>query len=180
MGKVVTILSIWLHLLATVVWLGYMFAGGVIIMPALGAEVRGATLGRVVERMRKRFLPWFWASVVVFAITGVRTLLAHPKYGAVVSFGSASSVVILVKHILVLALIGLGVYQGYFAMPALERLLSGMPAPPGGGQGPPPGGPPVGPPPALVAARSRLQYIGTAGIICALLILLLTAIAEVA
>jgi len=108
---------------------------------------------------------------VVFIITCAMVMRGNPKYGALIS---AAGVLILINHLVVVAMIGLAVYQGYFAMPNLERLLSAMPAPSGEGERPP-----AGPPPALVGARGKVQNSAMALLICGLAVLLLTAIAEV-
>jgi len=179
MEKVGAAIGIWLHLVATVAWLGGIFFMSRIAMPVLGQELRGPVLGRVMGRIRRSFLLWVWASIVVFIITGAMAMLGNPKYGTLVSFGSAAAVLILLKHIVVVAMIGLGVYQGYFAMPNLERLLSAMPAPPEASERGAPGGLPAGPPPALVAARCKVQNSAMALLVCGLVVLLLTAIAEV-
>ncbi len=174
MEKIGAAIGIWLHLVATVAWLGGIFFMSRIAMPVLGEELRGAILGRVMGRMRRSFLLWFWASVIVFIITGAMAMRGNAKYGALISLGSAAGVLILIKHIVVLAMIGLGIYQGYFVMPAMERLVSAMPAPSGEGEGPP-----ASPPPAMVAARCKVQNSAMALLGCGLAVLLLTAIAEV-
>ncbi|MDQ2692712.1 MAG: hypothetical protein M3Y68_11805, partial [Chloroflexota bacterium] len=103
MSQILIALSIWLHALATVVFIGHYLLLSVIYLPAL--QQNGATfLSAISERSRL----WMYASLVIFMVTGIYLMFADPNYLGVGDFGNFWSAMMLVKHLLIVAMIGLG------------------------------------------------------------------------
>jgi uncharacterized membrane protein len=107
MPQVLFSLSIWLHALATVIFIGHYLLLAVIYLPAMGKsplEVTGPILSAVSKQSRR----WMYTALVVFFITGIYLMFADPNYLGVGDFGNYWSVMMLVKHVLVLVMIGAG------------------------------------------------------------------------
>jgi uncharacterized membrane protein len=103
MPQILTALSIWLHALGTVVLIGHYFLLSVIYLPVL-AKNSGTALSEISKRSR----PWMYLSLVTFMVTGIYLMFADPNYLGVGNFGNLWSVMMLVKHLLILGMIGLG------------------------------------------------------------------------
>jgi putative copper export protein len=95
--------------------------------------------------------PWFAVSLLVFIVTGTYLLLVNEQYLGVGDFGNTWSILMLVKHIAIIALIGLGAYT--------DRVVT-----PRAAQEP--------------AAVGRLQLMFGATALCGVVVLLLTVAAQ--
>jgi uncharacterized membrane protein len=98
----------WLHLLATVVLIGQYVLLALIYYPLLRSRIKAAELGGVMEDLGARMRGWIGLSVLIFILTGIYLTLRDPAYLGVGNFGNAWSILMLIKHILVLAFIGVG------------------------------------------------------------------------
>jgi uncharacterized membrane protein len=102
MSQILISLSFWLHDLATVVFIGHFILLGVLYLPALTND--GGSLCRISKRSRY----WLYASLIVFAVTGVHLTFIDPNYLGIGNFNNFWAVMMLVKHILILVMIALG------------------------------------------------------------------------
>jgi uncharacterized membrane protein len=107
MSQILFSLSTWLHALATVIFIGHFLLLSLIYLPAFGkasAEITGPILSEVSKRSR----PWMYVSLVIFMVTGIYLMIVDPNYRGVGNFGNLWAVAMLVKHILIVAMIGMG------------------------------------------------------------------------
>jgi uncharacterized membrane protein len=109
MSQILIALSIWLHALATVVLIGHYFLMSTIYLPVL-SQNNGAALSEVSKRSR----PWMYASLLTFMVTGIYLMFVDPNYLGVGDFGNLWSVMMLVKHLLIVGMIGLGFWFNAF------------------------------------------------------------------
>lgn len=108
--------SYFLHLVATVVWLGGMALFVFILWPTVPKE-QSAWLARI----EKRFRPMANFSLLVLLMTGILQTSQDDHYGGLLSFETAWSRAILAKHI---AFVGMVLIVGFLQFglgPALER-----------------------------------------------------------
>jgi uncharacterized membrane protein len=96
-------LSVWLHALATVVMIGHYLLLSVIYLPVL--EKGGGTF---LSGISKRSRSWIYASLVIFMLTGIYLMFADPNYLGVGDFDNSWSLLMLVKHVLIVGMIGMG------------------------------------------------------------------------
>jgi uncharacterized membrane protein len=96
-------LSVWLHAIATVILIGHYLLLSAIYLPVL--EKGG---GMFLSQISKRSRPWMYGALVIFIVTGIYLMFADPNYLGVGDFGNFWSVMMLVKHLLVVGMIGLG------------------------------------------------------------------------
>jgi uncharacterized membrane protein len=106
MSPLITASAIWLHNLATVVFIGYFVVLAVICLPALDAcaETRAAAISAISKRSR----PWLYGSLVVFALSGSYLTLTDPAYMGLGNFTSPWALLMLAKHLLIVAMLAFG------------------------------------------------------------------------
>ena len=109
MSQILMALSVWLHALATAVLIGHYLLLSVIYLPVLE---RGG--GVFLSQVSKRSRPWMYGSLGIFLVTGIYLMLVDPNYLGVGDFGNLWSVMMLVKHLLIVAMIGLGFWYNAF------------------------------------------------------------------
>src|SRR5512140_1813096 len=105
MSQIFISTSLWLHSLATVIFIGHQILLAVLYVPALSK--RGAEGAEALAVISKGSRPWLYVALLVFAVTGV--------------------LLTLVKHILVVVMIGIGLWFN-----AIKRVGPALHANPGG------------------------------------------------
>lgn len=104
------LLAIWLHTLAFVIAWGYYGILGRIALPALERSLNEPARTTTLLEIERRALPLVLLSVVLFAITGTYLLMINPHYpGPGRLFANSWTTFMFVKHVVVIALIVLGV-----------------------------------------------------------------------
>lgn len=103
MSQILTALSFWLHSLATVVFIGHYVLLSLIYLPALG-NAQGTLLSQISKQSRT----WLYVSMLIFALTGVYLTFVDPNYAGIGNFSNPWAVLMLVKHILLVAMVGMG------------------------------------------------------------------------
>ena len=104
------VLAAWLHTLALVIVMGYYGILARVILPALERSFDGPTQAAAVVAVERRALPLVVLSVALFTVTGTYLLFIDPNYeGPGNFFASSWTILMLIKHVLVIALVVLGV-----------------------------------------------------------------------
>lgn len=116
-------LSYWLHMAATVVWIGGLFFQSVILLPALRTSPPSEADFPLIERIRKRFDPLAWLSLTILVGTGLIQMSANPNYLGLFALGNRWAVAIFAKHLAIGLMVALAVYQTWILQPKLNRLL---------------------------------------------------------
>ena len=149
MSQILISLSYWLHALATVVFIGYFILLAGVYIPALSKN------GPALSEVSKRSRPWMYVSLIVFAITGTYLTFVDPNYMGIGNFGNLWAVMMLVKHILIVVMIGMGFW--FNAIMRVGPMMSSNN-------------------PEQAVARFQ-NYVNVMAV-CGILVLLLTAIAQ--
>jgi uncharacterized membrane protein len=104
--------STWLHTLATIVMIGYYVFTSLIFLPIFESQMRGTALRNMLERVSSRLRPYFGGSLLIFMVTGTHLMLINENYlGLGNFFGNPWSILIVVKHVLVLVFLALAMYS---------------------------------------------------------------------
>ena len=109
MSQILIALSVWLHAVGTVLLIGHYLLLSVIYLPVL--ESGGGTF---LSQISKRSRSWMYFALVIFLVTGIYLMFADPNYLGVGNFGNFWSIMMLVKHLLIVAMIGLGFWYNAF------------------------------------------------------------------
>src|SRR6266508_4362005 len=104
MSQILISLSYALHAMATVIFIGYFVLLAVIYLPVLAKSGNGSVLSEISRRSR----PWMYTSLIVFLITGIYLMLIDSNYLGIGDFGNFWAIAMLLKHIIVIGMIGMG------------------------------------------------------------------------
>lgn len=115
-------LAFWLHMLATVVWIGGLVALVTIVLPAAHRTLDPASYSQLLGQIQRRLDPLAWLSLTVLLATGLFQLSASPNYEGLLNFSNRWAISILIKHILFLGMIGISAYLTWGVLPALRRI----------------------------------------------------------
>ena len=150
MTQLLVSISVWLHATATVVFIGHFVLLAGLYLPVLSKN--GAALSEISKRSR----PWMYASLIVFMVTGTHLMLIDSGYLGFMDFGNFWGIVMLIKHILVIAMIAMGFW--FNAIMRVGPMMSSN-----------------HPEQAIVRFRKSINAMA----VCGVLVLLLTALAQV-
>jgi uncharacterized membrane protein len=100
-------LSLWLHSLAMTVFIGHYLLLALIYLPSMRQNPLDV-IGPILSGFSRQSRRWMYASLVVFMITGIDLMFVDPNYMGVGNFGNTWAVMMLVKHVLILVMIGAG------------------------------------------------------------------------
>jgi uncharacterized membrane protein len=155
MSQILFSLFTWLHAIATVIFIGHFVLFTLIYLPAF-AKQKAEIAGPILSDVSKRSRVWMYVSLVIFMVTGIYLMMVDPNYRGVGDFGNPWAIAMLVKHILIFAMIGMG-----FFFNAILRV-----------------GPMMSSNNSAEAAISRFGLYCKAMAVCGVLVLLLTAFAQ--
>jgi uncharacterized membrane protein len=148
----------WLHLLATVAWIGGIFTNVLVISSAARESLEPPMMMRLWGGIIKRFRVIVYASMAIFIGTGIVMMIMNSGYSSSFDFGDTWTLFLVLKHIFVLILIIVGIYMLQSVFPRLARLAA------------------KGPSPELAKADKRQKVVGGISLILAIIILVFTAV----
>jgi len=105
MSQTLTPLSYWLHALATVVLIGHYLLFALIYLPVFKNNQANPMSGTILSEISNRSRGWLYVALLVFIITGIYLLLTNPNYLGLGNFGNTWSILMLVKHIIVVGML---------------------------------------------------------------------------
>jgi uncharacterized membrane protein len=116
-------LSLFVHILATVVWIGGLFVTLLVVFPEVKRVLNAKPeLYRLLSRLRQRFYPISNLCVAALWVTGLFQMTADPNYNGLLQIDNLWSQVMFIKHILIVLMIIFGVALQYGVSPRLERV----------------------------------------------------------
>ncbi len=115
-------LAYWLHMLATVAWLGGLVALVVLVLPLARRILDADNYVVFLEQIQRRLDPLGWLSLAVLLATGLFQLSANPSYEGFLSISNRWAVAILIKHILFFGMIAVSAYLTWGVLPSLRRV----------------------------------------------------------
>lgn len=118
MGFWILAFSYWIHLLATVMWLGGLALMGVVAVPAL---LRGNLTRNQWLELQIRFIPWANASLVLLLVTGFVQMTNDDSYHGFLTIDSLWAGAMLAKHIAYAGMVAITAYLQLRLYPAIQR-----------------------------------------------------------
>jgi len=111
----------WLHMLATVAWVGSLASLALVVVPTarrvLDAGQQAAFLGQA--QLRLQNLGWF--SLGLLTVTGLFQMSSSPNYRGFLAIANPWAVAILSKHLAVGVMVAVNVYLAFMLTPARRR-----------------------------------------------------------
>jgi len=149
----------WLHLIATVAWIGAMSTNLFVLLPSIRETLEPAIVGKLLGAVMRRFRRLVYGSIILLVFSGLVMTALNRSYLGPLQFGNVWTQIILIKHVFIIALIILAVY----ALEALAPKVAKMGA--------------KGPSPELAKLQRLQMRLAWAGFALGLVILLLTGVA---
>lgn len=155
-NSALSVLISWIHMIATVAWIGGMFTNFFVYMPAFAKTLDPPTTGKLMAVVMKRFRTIVYVSIVLFLITGmVSGYLVTSSGGLMV--GSLWPVLLILKIAVFALMVILAVYAFEFMAPRVSKIAA------------------RGPSPELAKAQKSQMRLAFTGFILGILILGITA-----
>lgn len=158
---ILTLLSFanWIHLAATVAWIGAITSNILILLPAAKIALEPPAMGRLLGVVMKRFRFLVYTSIASLALTGVVMNILNKNYLGLLRLDNLWSQLMFSKHALTVLLIIIAVYAFEVLAPKVTSLAA------------------KGLSPKLARLQKLQVKLAFIGFIFGLAILLLTAIA---
>ena len=123
MSQAALAISLFFHILATVVWIGGILLITFLVIPQVNNVLEGeAALHQILLRIRGRFAQVSNLALVVLIVTGLLQMTADPNYDGLLRLDNQWSRVLLLKHLLIVTMAILGLSLQLSVAPALERV----------------------------------------------------------
>jgi uncharacterized membrane protein len=90
------------------------------ILPGFSGTLDLAAQTRTLASIERKALPFVLLAVAIFVVTGTYLLVSNPAYRGLGSFTTTWATLMLIKHLLVIGLVGLGVLIDYLIRGAAE------------------------------------------------------------
>ncbi len=116
-------LTFWLHLLATVTWVGSLAGISFLVLPAMQRSLNSESQLVFIDAMQKRLEPIAWFSVSLLVLTGLFQMSVNPHYNGFLSISTQWSLAILIKHLLVVVMVAVSAVQTWEVIPAIRRAI---------------------------------------------------------
>ena len=115
-------IAFWLHMLATVTWLGGQAALSLLVFPAGRKALAPEDYYNLITAINKRMRVIAWLSLAILAGTGLMQLTVSENYQGFVSVNNTWGAAILVKHVVFGLIVALSAYETWELGPNLENL----------------------------------------------------------
>jgi uncharacterized membrane protein len=116
-------LIFWLHLLATVTWVGSLAGVSFLVLPAMQRSLEPETQLVFIEAMQKRLEPIAWFCMSLLLVTGLFQMSVNPHYDGFLSTSTQWSLAILTKHLLGIIMVVVSAVQTWEVIPAIRRAI---------------------------------------------------------
>jgi uncharacterized membrane protein len=125
MNLIILALNHFLHLLATIIWIGGIIMILLVILPSAKASLASTPmLNGFMKEFTKRFTPMANLSIFVLIVTGVFITLYDKNYVGFFDFSNSWSLVVFLKHLVVVLMVIIHFYRGLILIPKIGRLSS--------------------------------------------------------
>lgn len=123
MKELILMASYWIHLIATVIWVGGIVFILFIAIPS-ARHVLGAEAGKVMGEISKRFTPLTNYSIVLLVITGVVLAGLSKEFHVIRALENRWTITLVLKLISVFIMISIHFYRGLVLAPKIGRTVS--------------------------------------------------------
>ena len=122
MKEVLLVLGVWIHLFASVVWIGGIFFILFVALP--GAKETLEQPGKLMGALSKRFVPLANISILLIFVTGIIMSLSSHSLSEITSLSSAWSQALSVKIMIALIMTGIHFYRGLVLAQKIAKLTA--------------------------------------------------------
>ncbi len=112
----------WLHMLATVVWIGGLAAVVLLVLPAARRSLDASGYAALLAVIQRRLDPLGWICLLLLVGTGLFQMSANPNYQGFLAISNRWAAAILVKHLVFFVMVGVSAYLTWGLLPRLGRV----------------------------------------------------------
>ena len=123
MTEVILATSYWIHLIATVIWIGGIYFILFIAIPS-AKNILGGEAGKLMGEISKRFTPIANYSILLLFITGVALTVLNKQFSGIGIFENKWTLILAKKHIIVLGMVVIHFYRGLLLNPKIAKTES--------------------------------------------------------
>src|SRR3989304_4125630 len=116
-------LAYWLHMLATILWIGGLSAVVLLVLPAARQGLEVGQYARLLDKIQRRLDPLGWLSLAVLLGTGLFQMSANPHYTGLLTISNRWAVAILIKHLVFLVMIAVSAYLTWGLFPDRKSVV---------------------------------------------------------
>ena len=113
----------WLHMLATVTWIGSLAAINLLVLPASTRTLKLVDQLSFIAAVQKRLEPLAWFCMGLLLVTGLFQLSTSPHYDGFLNTSTQWSIAILIKHGLAIVMVVVSAIQTWEVLPSIHRTL---------------------------------------------------------
>jgi uncharacterized membrane protein len=115
-------LAYWLHMLATITWIGGLATTILLVLPAARHALDDKAYASLLGAIQRKLDPLGWLSLLILVGTGMFQMSANVNYQGFLAINNRWAVAILVKHIIFIGMTGVSAYLTWGIMPKLGRV----------------------------------------------------------
>ncbi len=112
----------WLHMLATVVWLGGLASLSIFILPLAERSLDESAYARFLDGVQRHLEALGWLCLLILVGTGLFQMVANPNYQGFLEIQNHWALAIFLKHLIFAVVVGLNAYITWVLTPKLRRL----------------------------------------------------------
>ena len=118
-----------LHLMATIAWIGGMVFNFLVVMPTANKVLDPAMAGKFMGALFKRVRIVVYSSLLILFVTGIPMKIASQYYVGIINFDNNWEIVGFIKHIFVALLALMAIYSFEVLSPKIAKLAVKGPSP---------------------------------------------------
>jgi len=119
----------WLHIMATVAWIGGLFTNIFILRPSVFKALSPAIAVKFMGIVMKRFRIMVYTSIVILGVTGIPLKIINENYINIINFENNWEIISFIKHICFGILVIMAVYSFEIITPKMMKMNSNGPSP---------------------------------------------------
>lgn len=118
-----------LHLMATIAWIGGMFFNFLVVIPTAQKALDPATAGKFMGMMVRRVRVVVYVSLFILFVTGIPMKIANEHYVSIINFDNTWETVGFIKHVFVALLALMALYSFEILFPNVAKHAAKGPSP---------------------------------------------------
>lgn len=115
-------LSYWIHMVATVIWLGGLLSITFVILPFIQKKMDGTEKGKILDSLQQYLNTIGWFCLILLIGTGMFQMSSHPSYQGFLAIENNWAVALFIKHIFIVLMVIVMGYLTWFVIPGLKRI----------------------------------------------------------
>lgn len=111
-----------LHLMATITWIGGMFYNFLVLLPSVNSTLDAKTAGILMKSVFKRVRIIVYVSLLVLFVTGIPMKISSEYYVSIINFDTSWEIVLFIKHVFVALMALLAIINFEIIVPKVGKL----------------------------------------------------------